>query len=583
MIDLSTFRFLTPAWLLLLPLLWWLLWWLAKNNLRQSMWNRLCDPHLLDRMQTDDVGSINSRWLIWPLAVVLTLAALAAAGPSWRQQTHPVMESASARIIALDLSPAMRVEDVKPNRFTQAIAATREIVNADFDGETGLVVFSGAAFVLAPLSRDANTLSAFIDALEPNLLPVDGIRVDLAIDRAQDLLLASISGKGHIIVITSGSEQTADAVQAALSARARGHQVSIMAIGTAAGGPLIGKDGALVKDGQGKFVLAKTSFTELQSIADAGNGFMLSLTESTAYNELLGSRIQADNLVEATQDTDDDDRQAANDGVWLVLMILPFALLLFRKNLIWVVLIAVLLPVGDGLYAAEPGSIWQHRERQAFEAYRQGDFERSAGLSLNPRLKGSAYYRSGDYQRALEHFSQDDSAQSHYNRGNSLTRLNLLLLPEAIAAFARALALDPALAEARYNKRLLEIYLAEQPASEGDQSAESDGGGEDLDQLDRSSGESRLGAVGQESNNPGDEQQLEPGFGAALQSGQPNLLERFDGREQQLQRFSLADGINRAQAENLVENWIKNLPSASSELFRRKFLRDYQRQQRQTR
>ena len=581
MIDLSTFRFLTPSWLLLLPLLWWLLWWLKKYNLRQSMWNRLCDPHLLDRMQANAVGSINTRWLIWPLAVVLTLATLAAAGPSWRQQTHPVMESASARIIALDLSPAMLVEDVKPNRFAQAIADTREIIDAGFDGETGLVVFAGAAFVLSPLSRDANTLLAFIDALEPNLLPVDGIRVDLAIDRAQDLLLASISGKGHIIVITSGSEQTADAVQAALSARARGHRVSIMAIGTATGGPLIGKDGALVKDGQGKFVLAKTSFTELQGIADAGNGFMVNLTESTTYNELLGARIQADNLVEAAQDADNDDQQAANDGVWLVWMILPFALLLFRKNLIWVILIAVLLPLGDGLYAAEPDSIWQHREQLAFEAYRQGDFERSAALSLNSRLKGSAYYKSGDYQLALEQFSQDDSAQSHYNRGNSLTRLNRL--PEAIAAFARALALAPALAEARYNKRLLEIYLAQQAASEGEQSAESDGTSDDLDQLDQSSGERRLGAVGQESNNPGNEQQLEPGFGAALQSGQPSLFERFDGREQQLQRFSLADGINRAQAESLVENWIKNLPSTSSELFRRKFLRDYQRQRKQTR
>ncbi len=202
-------------------------------------------------------------------------------------------------------------------------------------------------------------------------------------------------------------------------------------------------------------------------------------------------------------------------------------------------------------------------------------------MSQNPRLRGSAYYKSGDYQLALEYFSQDDSAQSHYNRGNSLTRLNRL--PEAIAAFARALALDPALVEARYNKRLLEIYLAQQQASAGEQPAESDGTSEDLDQLDQSSGESRLGVVGQESSNPGDEQQLEPGFGAALQSGQPSLFERFDGHEQQLQRFSLADGINRAQAENLLENWIKNLPSASSELFRRKFLRDYQRQRKQTR
>jgi len=228
MIDLAPFQFLTPSWLLLLPPLWLLLWRLARTSLRQSMWSRVCDSHLLRKMQAVDTTVNAYRWLIWPLAIILTLAILAAAGPSWRQQTHPLMESASARIIALDLSPSMRVEDVKPSRFAQALAAAREMIQSDFDGETGLVVFAGAAFVVAPLSRDANTLSAFVDALEPGILPLDGARVDLAIARAQDLLLASISGKGQIIVITSGIDRYSQALQAASAARERGHRVSIM-------------------------------------------------------------------------------------------------------------------------------------------------------------------------------------------------------------------------------------------------------------------------------------------------------------------------------------------------------------------
>jgi len=213
MIELSSFRFITPAWLLLLPLLWWLLWTLARCHGRQSMWHRICDPQLLEKMQSEVSGTISIRWLICLLAAVLTLAILAAAGPSWRQQTHPLMESARARIIALDLSNAMLVKDVKPSRFDQAIAATRKIIEADFDGETGLVVFSGAAFVVSPLSSDANTLLAFAEALEPGIMPLDGIRLDLAIARAQDLLLASISGRGQIVIITSGNDRHASTVQ----------------------------------------------------------------------------------------------------------------------------------------------------------------------------------------------------------------------------------------------------------------------------------------------------------------------------------------------------------------------------------
>ncbi len=578
MSELASFRFLMPYWLLLLPLLWWLLWLLKRHHLRPSSWRKICDPHLLEKLGTNKSTATGSRWLVWPLSILLTLAILAAAGPSWRNQSHPLMESANARIIALDLSQSMLVQDVKPNRFSQAIAAAREIIEADFEGETGLLVFSGAAFVVSPLSRDANTLLAFLDALEPGILPLEGNRLDLAIDSAQDLLQASVSGRGQIVIITSGSEQNSRAVQAATLARSQGHQVSIMAIGTSAGGPLIGQDGGLQRDVLGKLRLARTGFAELERVAQAGGGILVRLTESIGVDKLLGSRIVADNLIEAMQGDTTTKRDAANDGVWLVWLMLPFSLLLFRKNLFWIVLLAVWLPPWDRAYAAERDTIWQHREQLAYEAYRQGDFERASELSEEPLLQASAYYRSGYYQKALEAFGHDDSAKSHYNRGNVLVRLERL--PEAIEAYSRALTLDPSLGQARYNRRLIEIFL-QQAASE--QSGDPEGEGANFESEDNSAGEPRPGIVGQELNNPGDEDSQGSGLGASIQSGQQAPFEQYDGREQALERFSLATGIDPAQAEVLVERWVKQLPTASSELFRRKFMRDYQRQNRQPR
>ena len=89
--------------------------------------------------------------------------------------------------------------------------------------------------------------------------------------------------------------------------------------------------------------------------------------------------------------------------------------------------------------------------------------------------------------------------------------------------------------------------------------------------------------IGNETSNPADEQRLESGYGASVQLGQLDPFEQFDGREQQRDRFSLSNGINPIQAQILVESWVSKLPAASSELFRRKFIRDYQRQQQQTR
>ena len=577
MMDFAAFQFAHPALLLLLAPLWLLLGLLARFDRRHSMWDRVCDPHLLENMRTSGRGSDWKRWLIWPLGLVLTLGVLAIAGPGWRAQPQAEMQSANARIIALELSQTMRVQDIKPDRFTQAVTAAREIISADFDGETGLVVYAGAAFVVSPLSRDANTLLAFVDAFEPGLLPVEGARLDLAIERAQDLLLASISGRGQIIIIGAGNENRAQAVQAAASARGRGHEIFILAAGTASGAPLIDSDGAMKRDGNGRFIMARTDFDALASIAQAGGGRMLDLSTSGAYDALLAARINANVLLEAGKAKGSEGRAIANEGYWLVWLALPFALLLFRRNLFGLVFVAVLLPQSDITLAAEVDSVWRHREYQAYIAYRQGSFERSAELAETALLRGAAYYRAGNYHRALEAFSLEDSALAHFNRGNTLVQLDRTA--DAIGAYEKALELDPELIDARYNRRLLELFQQQQQQPDGQLGADTENDTGQLETPEQNDNLGRSGVIGEQLPNPGDQQRLQSGFGAATQLGQLDPFEQFDGREQQLDRFSLSDGITRMQADIFVENWVSKLPAASSDLFRRKFLRDYQRQQ----
>jgi len=422
MIELANFQFLNPLWLFLLPLLWWLVWTYSKYPRRQSMWHRICDRALLDTMLAGPPGSRSNSWLTWILAIVLTLGILSAAGPSWRNQSYPMLESASARVLALDLSHSMLTEDVRPQRFAHAVAAVKEIITTDFDGETGLVVFAGAAFTVSPLSTDSSTLLAFIDALDPTTMPEDGTRIDLAIRSARDLLAASVAGRGEIIIVTAGATGNDAALSAALAAASEGHRIHVLAVGTAAGGPALDTEGSLLRDSRGKVVLSKTNFALLDRVARAGKGGLVSITGSDAAGDLLLTRLSANQLVESDRSDDGSDRAAANDGAWLVLLMLPLALLLFRRNLIWMILLGLTAP-GDGeLYAKEWDSFWHHPEQLAFEAYQQGDFHSSYELSKNPLLQGSAYYRSGQYQQAVEMYSKDELARSIYNLGNALAQ-----------------------------------------------------------------------------------------------------------------------------------------------------------------
>ena len=581
MIELADFQFLNPPWLFLLPLLWWLVWTYSRYPRRQSMWRRVCDSALLDKMLAGPAGSRSNDWLTWILAIIFTLGILSAAGPSWRNQSYPMLESASARVLALDLSRSMLTEDVRPQRFSHAVAAVKEIITTDFDGETGLVVFAGAAFTVSPLSTDSSTLLAFIDALDPTTMPEDGTRIDLAIRSARDLLAASVAGRGQIIIVTAGATSNDAALPAALAAASEGHQIHVLAVGTAAGGPALDTEGNLSRDSQGKVVLSKTNFALLDRVARAGKGGLVSITGSAAAGNLLLSRLSANQLVESDRSDDGSDRAAANDGAWLVLLMLPLALLLFRRNLIWMILLGLTVP-GDGeLYAKEWDSFWSHPERLAFEAYQQGDFQASYELSTNPLLQGSAYYRSGQYQQAVEMYSRDESARSIYNLGNALAQQQQFA--EAVLAYQKALDLNPLLASASYNKRLIELYLEQQYATADAQSGEGDAG-EASEDADLPAAEARIGIAGQELTNPAEDQQSGPGLGTSLQSGQVDPFERFDGLEQEMEHFFMPgqDAALQPDSEQ-VERWISALPETSTDLLRRKFLRDFQRQQRQER
>jgi Ca-activated chloride channel family protein len=582
MMEFTAFQFLYPGLLLLLPALWLLIRIYSGHSRRASMWSRICEPKLLYKMLAEKPGRASNRWLIVTMIIVLTLGVLALAGPSWRKQSYPVMESISARVVALDLSRSMLVEDISPKRFTQAVAAAREIISSDFDGDTGLVVFAGAAFVVSPLSRDEATLLAFLNALDPSTMPEDGTRIDLAIDTSADLLAASIAGNGQIFIITAGDTGGQQAVQAAINAANQGHSVSVLAIGTAAGGPLLNKEGGLTRGPEEKVLLSKSNFALLERVSQAGRGSMVSLTGSSAYADLLLARLGANQLIESELATDRSNRAAANDGVWIVWLMLPFALLLFRKNLVWMILLSVLLPVDSDLYAQEWDSFWTHPEWLAFKAYRQGDYQSSYELSSNPALQAAAYYRAGEYQRALELYAEDESAEAIYNRGNTLAQQQLFA--EALLAYQQALLQNPELDPARYNKRLLELYLEQQAEIDNGLVTDSSNNESAEDSLDQPGDEMRIGINQQYQTNPAEDLQPGSGFGASMQSTQADPFENFDGLEQQLERFDLlAQRKDQLPDREFIERWIKTLPETSTELYRRKFLRDYQRQKRQSR
>lgn len=575
------FKFLSPVWLLLLPLVWLMLWRFFKYYQQQSMWEQICDPHLLSKLIPSAVKAKKGRWLNWILTIAVTLSIIAAAGPSWRNQPIPLFESTAARVIVLDLSRSMLAQDINPTRFKRAIFKARDIIEAQAEGETALVAFAGAAFVVSPLTDDKQTLLNFLDSLNPGIMPVQGSRVDLSLSVAVKILQASSSKNAHIYLLTDGASDLGAAMEQAAQAKKSGYRTNLLAFGTEQGGPLKDATGRLARDDQGKLIIAKVFFEDLQGIAAAGGGKFSKMTASDDDIQYLLSGV---NETEINVSEDSQDRTLElplNDGVWLVWLILPFALLLFRKNVFWILVLAAVFPIDQQAHALDWQALWKNPEQRAYDAYQQGDFKDSGELSANPQLKGSAYYRQKEFENAQSWFARQGSAESFYNLGNALAQQQQF--QQAVAAYGRALEIDPGFADARHNKKLIEEFIKQQQGEQARKQDEQDKGDQSSDESSDQSESNQSQSQQMDDPRASMDDELQSDSTAEQQQQQnqvePNEPEKQGSSDEELamqEQFQEQD-----QTPESIDRWINRLPDDPSELLRRKFLRDYQRQRSQ--
>ena len=596
--SVADFHFLRPAWLLALlvvPLLPWL--WRRLGEAAGG-WSRVVDPHLLAHQLQRGGRRSRSPLLLALLAWVL--AVLALAGPAWRELPQPLQQREAALAVVLEVSDSMRAGDLKPTRLARARFALTDLLRARQDGQVALVAYAGAAFTVAPVTDDAGTLLALLDALDPQQMPVPGARADLAIAHAVELLERAGFEEGEILLVTDGVDTAAR--RAAQAARERGYAVSVLGVGTASGAPVALPDGGFLKDASGTILVPAMDATALVEVADAGGGrySTLGTTGPGAAIDLLdrvGGRYQQD---------DDAVRAFVDDGPWLLLLLLPLAALGFRRGWLGCLLLAGLLPP-PAAHAFDFAALWQRDDQRAWDALQDGEHERAAALATSPALGGSALFRAGEAEAAAEAFARAPGADGHYNRGNALAAA--ARYEEALDAYAAALATDPQLEDAAANKRAIEEWLRQQQSQpqsgEGDPSEQESGEGEQQ-QPQEGEGEPKDGEKSQQQQQGGQPQEQSGRDGK--QSGddpqqegseaeQPQDAGEDPAQEQQFgeqmqqaieqagerEGEAAAVAVDPADAEQrqAVEQWLRRVPDDPGGLLRRKFLIEHQRRERE--
>ena len=503
---LQQFHFLRPWCLSALVVLPLLLGFGLRRRSAPTTLARLVDAELLPHLLR---GRQPNRWLpLGLLALGWLLGTLAFAGPSWNRVEQPLYASRAAQVIAISLAQDMLSRDVAPSRLDRARYKAHELLSSNRDGLNALIGYAGEAFVVAPLTSDAGSLSDLLNAMRPDTMPVDGNDAALAIQRGAALMHdANVSG-GSLVVITDQADAAAEA--AARVAAAAGVRVSVLGVGTAQGGPVPQPGGEFLRDAQGGVALARRDDASLAALAAAGGGVYVPMTVDQRDIGTLQAQLRAGRAVVARGQTGDEWQDR---GPWLLLPLLLIVALGFRRGWLLLLPLLVLPMLPSRAEAMDWHGLWQRPDQRAAQALRQGGAVKQVQpFAHNPAWRAAADYRAGNYAAAAKTLLTVAGTNATYNRGNALAKQGQYT--DAIKAYELALKQDPANADAVANRKAVEDWLKQQKPAPDKQPDKSPGKGSAPPKPDPSNAKDQQAkGDGKSPSKPADPGKSDPGKG----------------------------------------------------------------------
>ena len=585
-------HFLRPTWLLALLPLAFLLWRLFNIKRNSRSWQAVVDPVLLAHLLSGN-QSVRSNSHLYLIAVIGILSIVALAGPVWNKLEQPIFKQQSALVIVLDLSRSMDSSDIKPSRLIRARHKIADILTQRKEGQTALVVYAADAFSVVPLTDDGKTIKALLPGLTTDIMPTQGSRAGQALIEAYGLFQNTNLQRGDILLVTDGlTVKELKEAQIMLTDNPE-FRLSVLGVGTETGGPIPLPSGGFLKDAEGSIVIASLSIGPLQTLVNKGGGVfkMMSANDDDVTSLLKAiERSPFEQVVVASNRRADVWQE---QGPWLVLFVLPLLVLAFRRGIVFgslfywpILLFSILLVAPPEASAFDWNELWKNNDQRALDQFDQGQPKKASELFDRADWKGSSFYRSGDYENALNQWQGIDSESVNYNRGNALAKLGKL--QEALETYDEVLLENPQHIDAKHNRQLVEDALKQQQEKQSKQD-ESDAKDREQSKDDEQSSQSGQGqkpsdSDGQQSSDPSEKNQNQSNsntdseFDTDAQEAQAEQSQAdTDASESKEAEASQAEQASREKAlsEQAADQWLRKIPDDPGGLLRRKFLYQY--------
>ena len=579
----TEFHFLRAGWILLIPIAILLIFIFKRRLLTIGNWEKLIDKRLLPYVMSRSQLSDNQyKW--WLISLISVLSIIALAGPTWERIEQPSFRTDQSLVIALDLSRSMNAQDITPNRLTRAKLKILDILERRQGAQVALIVYSANAFTVTPLTSDTDTIIALINSIDTSIMPSRGSYPALAIDKGLQLLNQASVSNGEIILVTDGGI-TSDSFSSAQKLRDEGYRLSALGIGSMNGAPIPKETGGFITDNTGQITISRLEVDDLKDLVEIGGGSYTSITSNDQDIDTLLSEVYS-----AVRESDDSvtTDQWKEFGPWLLLIVVPFGSLLFRKGWVFLLLLTI-MPIDNLVYALDWNDLWKTRDQQAKEAMESGDYDKAIELFEDSEWLAAAHYKAGNYRQSANGYNNNSNIDHLYNHANSLAKIGQF--EEAIENYEKVIAEEPNAEDALYNLNLLKDLLSENQSSEennddGQSSEEASTGeqsqqqnGDESEQSDNE-GNSKTGDSDDESDaNPNQKLSNEEDI-EAIEKELERAAEENSNQEPQQEdnNESGLEGRMAQEQQQAMEQWLRRIPDDPGGLLRRKFRYQYQRQ-----
>jgi Ca-activated chloride channel family protein len=241
--------------------------------------------------------------LLLMLTMALMLVALARP-----QKTNEKVEQKTEGIdimLAIDISQSMLIEDFLPNRLDAAKVVAQKFIDGRIKDRIGIVVFSGDAFSLAPLTTDYELLKTYIKDINFDMINNRGTAIGSALGVVINRMRESET-KSKVCILLSDGENTAGNIDPITAAElAAAYNIKVYTI-------VIGKEGLVPygKDffGRPNMIENNVDETTMRQIAKIGGGEFFRVPDNRTLNQvfkLIDQYEKAEILETRFKDTSD--------------------------------------------------------------------------------------------------------------------------------------------------------------------------------------------------------------------------------------------------------------------------------------